>query len=633
MSTIENTLHGLVEEIGPRPASSDSERTAAEFIAREFEDMGLPVDIQDFATSTSFRTVSIVLYLVIGLCILGIGYFSKLAWLNWTLWVVLLLAAAISWLEANGKPVLTSRLHKGPSQNVVATFTPSSRSTEGTTKRIVVMANYDTCLVPPVSIPSSLMRLLATINTYIIYSLPVLALAIVFKPKFMVSARVWVWYLLLVLAAVPVLFAINLLITSLVKRYSPGANNNASGVAAVLEVASLLIGGKLDTSTARKTQRSHTSKFEKQQTTSEPFWTPADESVKVNTDSDFPEDFSWAGGSKTERGKTGAIPIAAPSQSTGGKPAARRTADAALPRFDTLDFDMVPEAADQPTVSFAPVRGENAPLDSEHSSETVLGRDLVGDVRRRSDRRKDNEKKSIFSGLFSKKGSSRSRHKDSASSSDWLGLENDFDARSAGKDIGSWDNFDSDDDDDGFAWKGGAAGGDFIADPSFAANEAMRIRLKVSEQFDLQLDGKEIWFVATGSRYALNAGIKELLDAYPTELRNAFFINIDGVGAGDLYWRTGEGRIRLRKASVRLTSLARRATRDEEILAKGVMHTGVETDATAVLRGGGKAITITRLDTKGNTPNSFSMNDTLATVDSSAIEETARFVAAMVRGA
>ena len=35
--------------------------------------------------------------------------------------------------------------------------------------------------------------------------------------------------------------------------------------------------------------------------------------------------------------------------------------------------------------------------------------------------------------------------------SDWLGVDDSFDAKRSGHDIGSWDNFDDDD------WKGGAA--------------------------------------------------------------------------------------------------------------------------------------------------------------------------------
>lgn len=40
--------------------------------------------------------------------------------------------------------------------------------------------------------------------------------------------------------------------------------------------------------------------------------------------------------------------------------------------------------------------------------------------------------------------------------SDWLGVEDDYDAKKSGRGIGSWDNFEDDDD----GWKGGATSSD-----------------------------------------------------------------------------------------------------------------------------------------------------------------------------
>ena len=52
MSTISDTLRELSEVIGPRPACSDSERSAAEYLDREFKSIGLTSHIQDFYSST-----------------------------------------------------------------------------------------------------------------------------------------------------------------------------------------------------------------------------------------------------------------------------------------------------------------------------------------------------------------------------------------------------------------------------------------------------------------------------------------------------------------------------------------------------------------------------------------------------
>ena len=45
------------------------------------------------------------------------------------------------------------------------------------------------------------------------------------------------------------------------------------------------------------------------------------------------------------------------------------------------------------------------------------------------------------------------KRKNDDSMSEWLGVDDSFDAKSTGNDIGSWDNFDD-------GWKGGAAGYD-----------------------------------------------------------------------------------------------------------------------------------------------------------------------------
>ena len=54
-------------------------------------------------------------------------------------------------------------------------------------------------------------------------------------------------------------------------------------------------------------------------------------------------------------------------------------------------------------------------------------------------------------GLFGRK-----KKNDQDSMSDWLGVEDDYDAKKSGRGIGSWDNFEDDND----GWKGGATSSD-----------------------------------------------------------------------------------------------------------------------------------------------------------------------------
>ena len=120
------------------------------------------------------------------------------------------------------------------------------------------------------------------------------------------------------------------------------------------------------------------------------------------------------------------------------------------------------------------------------------------------------------------------------SASEWLNLEEDFDARQAGADIGSWENFG----DDANEWQGGAFGGDSFED------DAAFIRAASDDLMD-----KEIWFVALGSSNLNHAGIKALFSRYGEDLRDATFINLECVGAGDLCFIESEGDLLKRKTS------------------------------------------------------------------------------------
>ena len=109
------------------------------------------------------------------------------------------------------------------------------------------------------------------------------------------------------------------------------------------------------------------------------------------------------------------------------------------------------------------------------------------------------------------------RARDDESTSGWLGVGDGFDAREEGRDIGSWDNFDEEED-DGMGFKGGWAGDDPIGDADFASNEAARIRRRVTETVDHSLDEKEIWWVATGAEEVGTFGMRAFLEEYADEL-------------------------------------------------------------------------------------------------------------------
>ena len=65
-------------------------------------------------------------------------------------------------------------------------------------------------------------------------------------------------------------------------------------------------------------------------------------------------------------------------------------------------------------------------------------------------------------------------------------------------------------------------------------------RQSISTMRNLDLD-TEVWFVALGSQYSGNAGMKAFLAAHERELHGALVVELDGLGAGDLSYVKKEG--------------------------------------------------------------------------------------------
>ena len=154
------------------------------------------------------------------------------------------------------------------------------------------------------------------------------------------------------------------------------------------------------------------------------------------------------------------------------------------------------------------------------------------------------KKKRGLGGLFGRKKKQRED-----SMSDWLGVDEDFDAKGSGRDIGSWDNFDGDN-----GWKGGATSSvDMTED---------ELRDAVASMGDDELLGHDIWFVAAGASESGNAGIQAFLNTHRDRLRGVFLINLECVGAGHLAMVSTEGERRVLKGDKRIKGLLSRVSAD-----------------------------------------------------------------------
>ena len=226
-----------------------------------------------------------------------------------------------------------------------------------------------------------------------------------------------------------------------------------------------------------------------------------------------------------------ADPFAPQSASgSGGATASRQTAQAPAPAQQPgagRSFSVIDPA--QPVAPAAPA----APAAPEPAASPfeVLSADAPAISRPQEEKRR---------GLF------RRKKQQEPSMGEYLGLGDDFDAKSSGRDIGSWDNFENDD------WKGGATGA--------AGVSADELRDAVTSLGDDELLGHDIWFVATGASEYGNAGIEAFLATHRDKLRGVFLINLECVGAGQIAMLSTEGDHRVLKGDKRIMNLVRKVS-------------------------------------------------------------------------
>ena len=182
-------------------------------------------------------------------------------------------------------------------------------------------------------------------------------------------------------------------------------------------------------------------------------------------------------------------------------------------------------------------------------------------------------------GLFGRK-----KKNEQDSMSDWLGVEDDYDAKKSGRGIGSWDNFEDDDD----GWKGGATSSDEASAEDMLAT--------VASMGDGELLGHDIWFVATGASDCDGAGMKAFLAAHRDKLRGVFFINLESIGAGRLSVVTVEGEQQLLKGDRRIMNLVNKVCKSFHVDCGAFEIPYAKTDAYAALEASRRALTIAGVD-------------------------------------
>ncbi len=212
------------------------------------------------------------------------------------------------------------------------------------------------------------------------------------------------------------------------------------------------------------------------------------------------------------------------------------------------------------------------------------------------------------------------KKKDERSMSEWLGVGDDFDAKTSGREIGSWDKFEDDN-----AWKGGAA----VLDDDLTDEE---LTDAIASLGDDELLGHDIWFVATGSSAHEGAGMQAFLDAHRDKLRGVFLINLECVGAGETSIVMREGESRKLKGDRRISGLLNQVSADFHVPFSSVDMPFVETDASVAMNMSLRSITVAGVDPAGpRFACAYCDEDEPYNVDPRKVETVANVVTEVIR--
>ena len=256
----------------------------------------------------------------------------------------------------------------------------------------------------------------------------------------------------------------------------------------------------------------------------------------------------------------------------------------------------------------------------------IGGRAKEGDARNRVEdapaedvRDSHPQKKHQLHGLFDLL-KRRKKDDEGGSMSEWLGVSDDFDAKTSGREIGSWDNFE----DDSGSWKGGAASDGTLSEEEVAD--------AVASLGDDELLGHDIWFVATGASVHGGAGMQAFLDEHRDKLRGVFLINLECVGAGETSVVMREGTSRPLKGDRRISGLLNQVSADFHTPFSSVDMPFVETDATVAMGLSLRSITVAGVDPAGpRFACAYCEEDAPYQVDPQKVETVANVVTEVIR--
>ena len=245
MSTPMDHIAYLSQEIGPRPAGTEEEQQAALYITERLQkDAHLSAQIEDFTCNSNALMTPIICY---GVAIVAVLLGIILPVIAIPATVLALVAAGIAISEALDHPILSQAFTKGVSQNIVAKYEPTQSSDAAGSRRrkVIVVANYDSGKVRRET-AGVFVRALRPLRYGALGGMVVAAVFMLLRGVVLSEGAASL--ALAVLAGVCLIPSAVLLVFALLEKFGPfteAANDNASGVAVMLEVARRLGNGEV----------------------------------------------------------------------------------------------------------------------------------------------------------------------------------------------------------------------------------------------------------------------------------------------------------------------------------------------------------------------------------------------------
>ncbi|MGN9234632.1 M28 family peptidase [Atopobiaceae bacterium HCP3S3_D6] len=148
---------------------------------------------------------------------------------------------------------------------------------------------------------------------------------------------------------------------------------------------------------------------------------------------------------------------------------------------------------------------------------------------------------------------------------------------------------------------------------------------------DDYLIAHDIWFVCVGGSEMDHAGARSFVANFRRDLRGAFLVNLDSIGAGQLVTLTNEGYDEGRRADRRSSRLLTQTASDLQIPVEKIDYGWEETDATCAMRARVRAITVMGMDENGLPALSHTENDVPMNVDPKQVSSVARLICEFIR--